>query len=258
MKYLISPAKTLDLDSQLPINTTSEPAFLDQAQQLIDTIKPYAPADIATLMKLSDKLATLNVERYQAWQKSHDQNNSRPAVFTFMGDVYTGLDAYHLTEEHIHYAQSHLRILSGLYGLLKPLDLMQPYRLEMGTKLSNPKGDNLYHFWSDTVAPALNEELEQGELLVNLASTEYFKAVDKKALNNTIITPKFLDEKNGQYKVISFYAKKARGLMVRYLIENQATTLEEIKGFNLAGYRYDPGRSKANEPVFIRAEGVTE
>lgn len=258
MKYLISPAKTLDLDSALPTQTYSEPVFLDQAQTLIDTIKPYSPSDIASLMKLSDKLATLNVERYQAWEKAHNTDNSRPAVFTFMGDVYTGLDAYSLDQEQIQYAQAHLRILSGLYGLLKPLDLMQPYRLEMGTKLSNPDGDNLYHFWSDKIAPALDAELEDDELLVNLASNEYFKAVDKKALNNPIITPNFLDEKNGQYKVISFYAKKARGLMVRYLVEQQASTIEDIKGFDLAGYRYDPERSKTNEPVFIRAEGVTE
>lgn len=256
MKYLISPAKTLDLDSSLPISDYSEPNFLNQAQTLIDTIKPYSPADIASLMKLSDKLATLNVERYQTWQQQHTQDNSRPALFTFMGDVYTGLDAYSLSEAKIQYAQSHLRILSGLYGLLKPLDLMQPYRLEMGTKLSNPKGDNLYHFWADTIAPALNEELEEDELLVNLASTEYFKAVDKKAINNTIVTPNFLDEKNGQYKVISFYAKKARGLMVRYLIESGAESIEDIKGFNLAGYRYDAERSKPLEPVFIRPESA--
>ncbi|WP_417553326.1 peroxide stress protein YaaA [Marinomonas fungiae] len=256
MKYLISPAKTLDLDSSLPISDYSEPNFLNQAQTLIDTIKPYSPADIASLMKLSDKLATLNVERYQTWQQQHTQDNSRPALFTFMGDVYTGLDAYSLSEAQIQYAQSHLRILSGLYGLLKPLDLMQPYRLEMGTKLSNPKGDNLYHFWADTIAPALNEELEEDELLVNLASTEYFKAVDKKAINNTIVTPNFLDEKNGQYKVISFYAKKARGLMVRYLIESGAESIEDIKGFNLAGYRYDAERSKPLEPVFIRPESA--
>ncbi|CUB03094.1 peroxide stress protein YaaA [Marinomonas fungiae] len=256
MKYLISPAKTLDLDSSLPISDYSEPNFLNQAQTLIDTIKPYSPADIASLMKLSDKLATLNVERYQTWQQQHTQDNSRPALFTFMGDVYTGLDAYSLSEAQIQYAQSHLRILSGLYGLLKPLDLMQPYRLEMGTKLSSPKGDNLYHFWADTIAPALNEELEEDELLVNLASTEYFKAVDKKAINNTIVTPNFLDEKNGQYKVISFYAKKARGLMVRYLIESGAESIEDIKGFNLAGYRYDAERSKPLEPVFIRPESA--
>ncbi|MFD1384166.1 peroxide stress protein YaaA [Rhodanobacter aciditrophus] len=256
MKYLISPAKTLDLESQVPVNQHSDPSFLEQAQSLINTIKPYTPSDIASLMKLSDKLATLNVERYQDWSKEHNADNSRQAVFTFMGDVYTGLDAYSLSEAQIQYAQSHLRILSGLYGLLKPLDLMQPYRLEMGTKLKNDKGENLYHFWSDVIAPALNAELEEDELLVNLASTEYFKAVDKKAIKSTIVTPNFLDEKNGQYKVISFYAKKARGLMVRYLIESGAESIEDIKGFDLAGYRYDPERSKPLEPVFIRPESA--
>lgn len=256
MKYLISPAKTLDLESQIPVETNTQPSFLEQAQALINTIKPYTPSDIASLMKLSDKLATLNVERYQDWSKTHSTENSRPAVFTFMGDVYTGLDAYSLSDAQIQYAQTHLRILSGLYGLLKPLDLMQPYRLEMGTKLKNDKGDNLYHFWSDTIAPALNSELEKDELLVNLASTEYFKAVDKKAIKNTIVTPNFLDEKNGQYKVISFYAKKARGLMVRYLIESGAESIEDIKGFNLAGYRYDAERSKPLEPVFTRPESA--
>lgn len=256
MKYLISPAKTLDLESQAPVETHTIPNFLDQAKSLINTIKPYTPSDIASLMKLSDKLATLNVERYQDWSKDHSTQNSRQAVFTFMGDVYTGLDAYSLSEAQIQYAQSHLRILSGLYGLLKPLDLMQPYRLEMGTKLKNEKGENLYHFWSDVIAPALNTELEEGELLVNLASTEYFKAVDKKVIKTAIVTPNFLDEKNGQYKVISFYAKKARGLMVRYLIESGAESIEDIKGFNLAGYRYDSERSKPLEPVFIRPESA--
>ena len=256
MKYLISPAKTLDLDSSLPVDSHSQPIFLDQAQALIQTIKPYTPSDIATLMKLSDKLATLNVERYQDWRKAHTTDNSRPAIFTFMGDVYTGLDAYSLSKAQIDYAQSHLRILSGLYGLLKPLDLIQAYRLEMGTKLKNDQGDNLYHFWGDSIAQALNDDLLEDELLVNLASNEYFKAVNKKVVRNTIITPNFLDEKNGQFKVISFYAKKARGLMVRYLIESGAETLDDIKGFNLAGYQFDESRSKPSEPVFIRAEGA--
>lgn len=258
MKYLISPAKTLDLDSAIPVTQHSTPPFLEQSQTLIETIKPYTPADIASLMKLSDKLSTLNVERYQAWLKEHNLENSRQAMFTFMGDVYTGLDAYSLTNEQIHYAQDHLRILSGLYGLLKPLDLIQPYRLEMGTKLKNPKGENLYHFWGTQIADALNAELESDELLVNLASNEYFKAVDKKRITNQIITPNFLDEKNGQYKVISFYAKKARGLMTRYLIENQANSLDDILKFEIAGYRYDAARSKSNEPTFIRSETAAQ
>lgn len=256
MKFLISPAKTLDLTSQPNNDTFSQPELLDNAQQLIDTIKPCTPADIASLMKLSDKLATLNVSRYQEWQKEHTPLNSRPAVYTFMGDVYTGLDAYSLNDSDMAYAQKSLRILSGLYGLLKPLDLMQAYRLEMGTRLSNTRGSNLYQFWGDIIVDKINDSLQDGELLVNLASNEYFKAVNKKKLAAPLITPNFLDEKNGQFKVISFYAKKARGLMARYLIENRCETLDEIKAFDLAGYRYDPQQSTKVAPVFIRPESA--
>lgn len=256
MKFLISPAKTLDLTSKPSIDMFSEPELLDESQQLIDTIKPYSPADIASLMKLSDKLATLNVSRYQEWQKEHTQDNSRPAIYTFMGDVYTGLDAYSLNESDMKYAQKSLRILSGLYGLLKPLDLMQAYRLEMGTSLKNDRGTNLYQFWGDSIVDKINETLEEDELLVNLASNEYFKAVNKKKLTSPLISPNFLDEKNGKFKVISFYAKKARGLMARYLIENRCETLDELKAFDLAGYRYDPKQSTKDTPVFIRPESA--
>ncbi|MBR7890007.1 peroxide stress protein YaaA [Marinomonas sp. A79] len=256
MKFLISPAKTLDLTSTPSIDTYSLPELLDDSQQLITTIKPSTPADIATLMKLSDNLATLNVSRYQAWQKNHTPENSRPAVYTFMGDVYTGLDAYSLSEDDMAYAQDSLRILSGLYGVLKPLDLMQAYRLEMGTKLANDRGSNLYQFWGDIIVDTLNDTLEEDELLVNLASNEYFKAVNKKKLKAPLITPNFLDEKNGTFKVISFYAKKARGLMARYLIENRCQTLDDIKAFDLAGYRYDPAQSTKSTPVFVRPESA--
>jgi cytoplasmic iron level regulating protein YaaA (DUF328/UPF0246 family) len=256
MKFLISPAKTLDLTSKPNNESFSLPELLDDSQQLINTIKPCTPADIASLMKLSDKLATLNVSRYQEWQKTHTQLNSRPAIYTFMGDVYTGLDAYSLNESDMNYAQESLRILSGLYGLLKPLDLMQAYRLEMGTRLNNDRGSNLYQFWGDIIVDKINNNLQEGELLVNLASNEYFKAVNKKKLTSPLITPNFLDEKNGQFKVISFYAKKARGLMARYLIENRCETLDEINAFNLAGYRYDPQQSTKNNPVFIRSESA--
>ncbi|GAB3478617.1 peroxide stress protein YaaA [Marinomonas epiphytica] len=254
MKILISPAKTLDLTSEPNSNRFSTPKLLEHSQQLIDTIKDYSPADIASLMKLSDKLSTLNVSRYQEWQQEHSKANSRPAVYTFMGDVYTGLDAYTLSEQDIDEAQQRLRILSGLYGLLKPLDLMQAYRLEMGTKLANSRGKNLYEFWGDIIVEQLNSELAEEELLINLASNEYFKAVNKRKLNNTLITPVFLDEKNGQYKVISFYAKKARGLMARYLIQAPCEDLESVKQFSLAGYRYDEQTSTPNEPVFKRSE----
>lgn len=256
MKFLISPAKTLDLTSTPNIDTVSQPELLDESQQLINTIKPYTPADIASLMKLSDKLATLNVSRYQEWQKEHTQSNSRPAIYTFMGDVYTGLDAYSLNESDLKYAQESLHILSGLYGLLKPLDLMQAYRLEMGTSLKNDRGTNLYQFWGDIIVNKINETLNEDELLVNLASNEYFKAVNKKKLTAPLITPNFLDEKNGKFKVISFYAKKARGLMARYLIENRCETLDELKAFDLAGYRYDPEQSTQDNPVFIRPESA--
>ncbi len=254
MKFLISPAKTLDLTSQTPTNQHTTPNFLNESQILIDTIRPYTPADIAALMKLSDKLSTLNVERYQEWQKEHNTSNSKQAVFTFMGDVYTGLDAYSLNAEDINYAQNHLRILSGLYGLLQPLDLIQAYRLEMGIKLKNPKGDNLYHFWKSIIADQLNQELDNDELLINLASNEYFKSVDTKTLNHSVISPVFLDEKNGQYKVISFYAKKARGLMARYLIESRSTSYNDLIAFNYSGYQYDEQQSTQNAPVFIRSE----
>ncbi|PJE53482.1 peroxide stress protein YaaA [Marinomonas sp. BSi20584] len=256
MKFLISPAKTLDLTSPPSIDTFSVPELLDESKELIDTIKPYSPADIASLMKLSDKLATLNVSRYQEWQKEHTKDNSRPAIYTFMGDVYTGLDAYSLNESDMKYTQESLRILSGLYGLLKPLDLMQAYRLEMGTSLKNDKGSNLYQFWGDIIVDKINETLEEGELLVNLASNEYFKAVNKKKLTSPLISPNFLDEKNGKFKVISFYAKKARGLMARYLIENRCETLDELKAFDLAGYRYDPQQSTKDTPMFIRPESA--
>jgi uncharacterized protein len=256
MKFLISPAKTLDLTSTPSIDLVSQPELLDESQALIDTIRPYSPADIASLMKLSDKLATLNVSRYQEWQQEHTKENSRPAIYTFMGDVYTGLDAYSLSESDMQYAQQSLRILSGLYGLLKPLDLMQAYRLEMGTGLKNTRGANLYQFWGDILVNKINDLVDKDELLVNLASTEYFKAVNKKKLTSPLITPNFLDEKNGQFKVISFYAKKARGLMARYLIENRCNTLDELKEFDLAGYRYDSQQSTKDSPVFVRPESA--
>jgi len=256
MKFLISPAKTLDLTSQPPTEQHSIPAFLDKSQTLITTIKPYTPVDIAKLMKLSDKLSTLNVERYQEWQQEHTKDNSRQAVFTFMGDVYTGLDAYSLSHEDILYAQDNLRILSGLYGILKPLDLMQAYRLEMGIKLENPKGANLYQFWKDILADEINQELDKDELLINLASNEYFKSVDVKQLKNDVISPVFLDEKNGQYKVISFYAKKARGLMARYLIEKRGQNYDALLNFDYSGYQYNKEKSTYNAPVFSRPESA--
>lgn len=257
MITVISPAKNLDYDTPAPIATHSEPELLDHSQALIEVCKTLTPQQIGSLMKISDKLAGLNAARFTQWATPFTPANAKQAVFAFNGDVYTGLDANNLNEPTLTYAQSHLRILSGLYGVLKPLDLMQAYRLEMGTKLENPKGANLYQFWGSIIAEKLNHAMEQANTstLVNLASNEYFKAVDKKALNGEIITPHFKDCKNGQYKVISFYAKKARGMMARYLLENQVTSLDALKNFTSAGYYFsEQATQKPNEPVFLREE----
>jgi cytoplasmic iron level regulating protein YaaA (DUF328/UPF0246 family) len=205
-------------------------------------------------MKLSDKLAGLNAARFGEWSLPFTPENARQAVLAFNGDVYSGLDANSFSDDDFNFAQQHFRILSGLYGLLKPLDLMQAYRLEMGTKLDNVRGANLYQFWGDIITKELNEVLvEQGDdVLINLASNEYFKAVNKKSLNATIITPQFKDWKNGQYKMISFYAKKARGLMARYIIQNQIKNIEQVKDFDLAGYQFNTDFSQGNELVFTR------
>jgi len=252
MLMLVSPAKTLDFESPLPIKEFTQPELLDDAQELIDQLKSLSPADVSELMGLSDKLAHLNVTRFQHWQKPFTVENSRPAIYAFKGDVYTGLDAYSFNKNDMKFAQKHFRMLSGLYGLLKPLDLMQAYRLEMGTKYANLRGKNLYEFWGDSITEKINDELKSNDILLNLASNEYFKAVNKKVLAAEIITPVFKDEKNGQYKIISFYAKKARGLMAAYVIKNRIKHVEDIKQFNVAGYRYSADLSKSKEWVFIR------
>lgn len=254
MLTVISPAKTLDYDTPATTDQHSLPRFLDQSQELIDTLKQLSVQDVADLMKLSDKLASLNVARYESWSQDFSSENAKQAVLAFKGDVYTGLDAETLSEEQLTYTQKHLRILSGLYGILKPLDLMQPYRLEMGTKLQNPAGTNLYQFWGNDLTNSLNEEFtaEAKPVLVNLASNEYFKAVKPKILNAEIITPVFKDWKSGQYKIISFYAKKARGLMTRYIIDNQVDDPEQLKGFDYEGYRFAESMSEGNTLVFIR------
>ena len=254
MLMLVSPAKTLDYETELPIQDFTQPELLSDAQELIDQLKKLTPVDVAKLMKLSDKLADLNVGRFAHWKQPFNTDNARPAVYAFKGDVYTGLDAYSFTKKDMKFAQKHFRMLSGLYGLLKPLDLMQPYRLEMGTKFENKRGANLYEFWGNIITDKLNSEMKKGEVLLNLASNEYFKSVNKKALNADIITPVFKDEKNGQYKIISFYAKKARGLMAAYVIKNQIKDVQEIKQFDTAGYRFSESLSKPTEWVFIRDE----
>ena len=259
MLIVVSPAKTLDYESPLATEKYTQPELVEYSKQLIDVCRKLTPADVASLMKVSDKIAGLNVARFEQWSETFTQDNARQAILAFKGDVYTGLDAETLSDEDFDYAQNHLRMLSGLYGLLKPLDLMQPYRLEMGTRLANARGTNLYQFWGNIITDKLNEALNaQGDnVLINLASNEYFKAVDKKALNGEIITPVFKDCKNGQYKVISFYAKKARGLMARYIMEQQVTNMEQLLAFDCAGYYYSEEHTKkANEPVFLRAEQV--
>ena len=256
MLLVVSPAKKLDFESPLATEKFSQPSLLAHSQLLIDDCVKLSPSDIATLMKLSDKLAGLNAARFGEWATPFTTENARQAILSFNGDVYTGLDAQSFSDEDFDFAQKHFRILSGLYGLLKPLDLMQAYRLEMGCKLVNSRGDNLYQFWGEIITDALNNALaEQGdETLINLASTEYFKSVKKKSLNATIITPAFKDWKNGQYKMISFFAKKARGMMARYIIQNKLTSVEQIKDFDLAGYQYNDSLSKGNDWVFTRKE----
>ncbi len=257
MLIVVSPAKTLDYESPLPKGLpVTHPDFLADSAELIGILAEYTPPEIASLMSLSDKLSALNVARYQRWSPDDIATEGRPAVFAFKGDVYTGLEVERLSKADLQRAQSHLRILSGLYGLLRPLDLMLPYRLEMGTELANARGRNLYAFWGDQITEALNVALaEQGDdVLINLASTEYFKAVHPRKLQGRIITPHFRDEKNGQYKIISFFAKKARGRMAAWLLQNRCTSTDDIRAFNVDGYTYSPSLSKGDDLVFTRAE----
>ncbi|WP_168383737.1 peroxide stress protein YaaA [Acinetobacter indicus] len=256
MLALISPAKTLDYESALPTGSHTLPRLLAHSQELIDVSRTLSASEIANLMSVSEKIANLNVERFRDWQADFDFSNARQALFAFKGDVYTGLDAYSLKDQDIDYAQQHLRMLSGLYGLLRPLDLMMPYRLEMGTKLKNPRGSNLYEFWGTIITDLINEDLAaaKSELLVNIASDEYYKSVKESKIQAEIIKPVFLDQKNGKYKVISFYAKKARGLMARYIIENKIERAEDLKGFNSDGYYFDADSSLKGELVFKRDE----
>lgn len=256
MLMVISPAKTLDFESPLATTRFTQPALLDDSQTLIDVARKLSPADISSLMHISDKLAVLNAERFNDWHPPFTPDNARQAILAFKGDVYAGLDAASFNEKDFDFAQQHLRMLSGLYGVLRPLDLMQPYRLEMGIKLKNAEGKDLYTFWGEKLTNTLNAALtEQGDdVLVNLASDEYFKAVKPKKLNARIIKPVFLDEKNGNYKVISFYAKKARGLMSRFIIQQQLTQPAQLKEFNVDGYRFAASESSDSELVFKRPE----
>jgi len=254
MLVVVSPAKNLDFETAVPVKDYTQPEMLSQAEKLVSRCRELSPAELGSLMSISDKLATLNANRFTEFTTPFTDNNARQAMYAFNGDVYTGLDAYSLSEDDVHYAQSHLRILSGLYGVLRPLDLMQAYRLEMGTKLDNAKGKDLYAFWGSDITSKLNEALaEQGDnVLVNLASNEYFKSVKKRELDGMIVTPNFKDYKNGQYKVISFFAKKARGSMARYIIENRVSDVAGLKQFDVDGYRYSEEQSSATELVFLR------
>ena len=254
MLFLLSPAKSLDYDTAPTTQRHTLPQFIDESSALIEVIKPYTPAQIASLMDLSDALATLNVARYAAWSRKFSARNSKQAVLAFNGDVYEGLDANSLGPDDLDWAQDHLRILSGLYGLLRPLDWMQPYRLEMGTKLANPRGKDLYAWWGDTLAQHLNQELTQqgDDVIVNLASQEYFKAVKRKALKARMVECVFEDWKAGQWKVISFHAKRARGLMARHAIVRRARTPEDLLSFSAEGYAHDVQASEADRLVFRR------
>ncbi|WP_298453687.1 peroxide stress protein YaaA [uncultured Marinobacter sp.] len=255
MLMVISPAKTLDYESPLATETFTQPDFLDDSCELIDQLKELEPHQVSNLMSVSDKLGQLNAERFQSWQVPFSPENARQAVLAFKGDVYTGLDAQSFSEQDFSFAQKHLRMLSGLYGILKPLDLMQPYRLEMGTKFENKRGKDLYAFWGDSLTQEMNRLLKSDdEVLVNLASNEYFKSLKKKDLDGRLITPQFKDWKNGQYKMISFYAKKARGLMCRYAILNRITDANDLKGFDLDGYYFSEDQSDKNNWVFLRDE----
>ena len=252
MKIVISPAKSLNFEKELPTTIFSEPQFLKQATVIQKILKKKKPKVLSQLMDISEKLAELNWQRNQDWQIPFTTENARQAIYTFDGDVYLGLDAYSLPLVKLELLQDRLRILSGLYGLLKPLDLMQAYRLEMGTSLPIGKSKNLYEFWKKTITKQLNSELKKGELFINLASNEYFSAVDAKALKVPVITPEFKDYKDGNLKMISFFAKKARGMMVRYIIDTNAETIDDLKGFNYEGYAFDANLSKGNTLVFTR------
>jgi len=253
MKMVISPAKSLNYDTDLPIEKNSQPCFIAEANRINELLKEKSPAELSQMMKISEKLGNLNWERNQNFTTPFNTDNARPAVYTFDGDVYAGLDVFTLSEDKIHAMQNSLRILSGLYGVLKPLDLIQPYRLEMGTKFPVDTNKNLYEFWKEKVTNFLNDELEADELFVNLASNEYFSAINTKVLKTQVITPQFKDYKNGKLKMISFFAKKARGMMVRYLLESEEVTAANLLGFNYGGYAYSEEYTESKlTPVFIR------
>jgi len=256
MLIVLSPAKSLDYKTPVKVKAPTLPEFVSESAKLIADLKKLAPQDIAKLMGLSDQLAVLNVGRYRDWSKKFTESNSKPAIYAFNGDVYDGFDVKTLNAKALDFAQDHIRILSGLYGALRPLDLIQAYRLEMGTAFQNARGKDLYAFWGARVTDSLKKVLEKEKkpVLLNLASEEYFKVLQAKDLGCPVIAPVFQDAKDGQYKIISFYAKRARGLMARYVVENRISDPADLKGFNLDGYKYYAAESTAVKPVFRRAE----
>ena len=251
---IISPAKKLDYSQSAQFQNHSQPQLLEHAELLSKELKHLSPQDICSLMGLSDKLGALNYERFQSWQTPFTTDNAKQAILAFKGDVYQGLDADNMSADELNWAQDHVRILSGLYGLLRPLDLMQPYRLEMGTKFANSRGIDLYQFWGDIITNRINELLagSANSVLVNLASNEYFKSVQHKNIQGQIVTPVFMDKKADKYKIISFFAKRARGLMSAFIIKNRITDAEQLKVFDSAGYRFSEAMSEGNKWVFCR------
>ena len=254
MHIVISPAKKIDTIIHTSIETYTGIRFSDEASALAKILKSKNRDELAGLMNISPTLAKLNYDRYQNWHYPHPQQEARQAIFAFKGDVYAAMDANSLSDSNIEFAQKHLSLLSGLYGLLRPLDLILPYRLEMGAKLKNAKGDNLYKFWGDKITELLNQDMieNRSEVFINLASNEYFKSINTKRLNAKVITPIFKNSKNGEYKIISIFAKKARGLMTRYIIQNEITNPEDLLGFNEDGYYFNSNLSTSDKPVFTR------
>ena len=252
MKTLISPSKTLNFDNNINCDITSKCRLIDYTSELHKILISYSKNDLKNLMNVSDKIAELNYNRFKTWEDPSNSKTSKQAIYAFKGDVYSGLDAESIEEDKFDYLQNSLRIISGYYGLLRPFDQILPYRLEMGTKLKNQNGNNLYKFWGDKITDVLNEDLDSNDIIVNLASDEYFKSINKDKIKSKIITPVFKEFKNGLYKVIAIYAKKARGLMSRFLIERKSTSIDDIKLFNINGYSFDSNLSNDSQLVFTR------
>ena len=254
MITVLSPAKKLSPECNSNGSAYTKPVFLSQSANLVEILKSYDPVGLQSLMGISQNLSELNWERYQSWTSNFSPDLAREAVYSFKGDTYTGLDADSLKEKDIIFAQDNVRILSGLYGILKPLDLMLPYRLEMGTRLENKNGKNLYEFWGDSLSETISSELDthKDKVVINCASNEYFKSIDNEALGVSVITPEFKEIKNGKTRMISFFAKKARGMMARFIVENRIDFSEQILDFNMAGYKFDQSLSSQGKPVFTR------